>query len=288
MRPHALLLLLMSFLAACSPVAVLNALAPRTTVTEAIAFDEHSTLAADVYAPAQACAGAPVVLFFYGGGWEAGERAMYRFLGAALAAKGVVVIIPDYRLWPEARFPAFMEDAAAALRWTKAHAAEYGGDPGRLFLMGHSAGAQIATLLALDLRYQRAAGVAPGAVSGVIGISGPYDFLPLTSPTLRAIFGPEDAWPESQPIRFVTHAAPPMMLATGTGDTTVDPANTTRMAARLREAGVPVTEHYYEGVGHSTTAGAFAGALTFLAPVRRDALDFIAAQSSTACVRAAE
>jgi acetyl esterase/lipase len=283
-RPAWLGLPLAALLAACSPAGLLNAVTPGTPVAEGVAYAEGPRFRADVYAPGARCAGAPVVLFFYGGGWEAGERGMYRFLGGALAARGVVTIIPDYRIWPEAGFPAFMTDAAAALAWARAHAAEYGGDPDRLFLMGHSAGAQIATLLALDTRYQRQAGIGPGAVAGVIGISGPYDFLPLTSPTLKAIFGPEERWPESQPINFVTPQAPPMLLATGTGDETVDPGNTTRLAARLRQAGVPVEERRYEGVGHSTTAGAFAGILSFLAPVRRDALDFIAARSGTTCL----
>ncbi len=228
----------------------------------------------DVYAPASACR-APVVVFFYGGSWETGSRDMYPFLGRALARRGVIVVIPDYRRYPEVRFPAFMDDAAAAVAWSRANAGRFGGDPAHLFLMGHSAGAQIATLLALDPTYLRQVGLSSSSLAGVIGISGPYDFLPLTNPTLKIIFGPEETWPRSQPINFVTPAAPPMLLATGTADDTVYPRNTEHLAARLREAGVPVEERFYEGIGHISTVGAFAWPLRFLVPIRQDVLDFI-------------
>jgi acetyl esterase/lipase len=201
---------------------------------------------------------------------------MYRFVGAALAKRGVVTVVPDYRLYPEARFPAFMEDAAAAVAWTLGHAASFGGDSRHIFFMGHSAGAQIATLLALDTHYLRAAGADPSTIAGVIGLSGPYDFLPLTSPALKAIFGPEETWPLSQPIDFVTPSAPPMLLATGDSDDTVRPGNTERLAARLRLANVDVVERHYPDLGHELAIGAFASPLAFFAPVRHDVLQFIA------------
>jgi len=266
-------------LAGCSPVTVLNATAPRdgVTVDSGIAYASGPNHQLDVYAPAPACANAPVVVFFYGGGWEDGDRGMYRFVGAALAKRGVVVVIPDYRRYPEVRFPAFMDDAAAAVAWSHNHIARYGGDPSRMFLMGHSAGAHIATLLALDTHYLDDAGVDPGVITGVIGLSGPYDFLPLTDPVLQAIFGPEKTWATSQPINYVTRTAPPMLLATGTADRTVYPRNTEHLAARLRDAGVAVDERRYSGIGHELMIGAFATPLSLLAPSRRDTLDFIAA-----------
>ena len=265
-------------LAACSPVSILNLTAPRAGVTRSsdIAYAPGPDHVLDVYAPTRRCAGAPVVVFFYGGGWESGSRKTYRFVGASLAAKGVVAVIPDYRLYPAVRFPGFMQDAAEAVAWTRDHVAQYGGDPDRLFLMGHSAGGQIAALLALDGRYLRAAGVDPGDITGVVGLAGPYDFLPLRSSTLKAIFGPETDWPRSQPINYVTPAAPPMLLAAGTADDTVDPGNTARLAARLRQDGVAVDEHLYPGLGHKLLIGAFASPLLSFAPVRHDTLRFIA------------
>ena len=294
MRRVAALLLLMLLLAGCSVSTFLNAMAPRAGVVEhpAIAYAAGPRHTLDVYASATPCADTPVVVFFYGGGWDSGDRGMYRFIGATLAARGVMTVIPDYRLYPEIRFPTYMQDVAAAVSWTRRHAADYGGDPSRIFLMGHSAGAQIATLLALDGRYLRSAGTDPHGLAGVIGLSGPYDFLPLRSEKLKDLFGPEpDRW-QSQPINFVTAEAPPMMLATGTADTTVDPDNTRRLAARLRQDGVPVKTAFYSGIGHSMTIGAFASPLVPFAPVRRDALDFIAAHGThndvpDRCVRGA-
>ena len=281
---------LLMLLAACSPAALLNLTTPRAGVTRssAIAYAPGPDHALDIYAPSHRCTDAPVVVFFYGGGWESGSRGGYRFVGASMAARGVVTVIPDYRRYPTVRFPAFMQDAAAAVAWTRAHVAQYGGDPNRLFLMGHSAGGQIATLLALDGTYLRADGMDPREITGVIGLAGPYDFLPLRSRTLKAIFGPEPEWPRSQPINYVTPGAPPMMLAAGTADDTVDPANTTRLAARLRQDGVAVDEHLYPGLGHKLLIGAFAPVLTSFAPVRRDTLRFIAAHSGAGgrCVEA--
>ncbi len=255
---------------------LLNRMAPRrgVRVLSDLAYGPGPRQALDIYAPAGGPA--PVVVFFYGGGWEEGERAMYRFAAAALAARGVLTVVPDYRLYPEIRFPAFMEDAAAAVAWTLARIAAHGGDPRRLFLMGHSAGAQIAALLALDGRYLTAAGVAPRQVAGVIGLAGPYDFLPLRSQVLKEIFGPETSWPDSQPIGFVTPAAPPMLLAAGTADRIVDPGNTSRLAAKLRAAGVPVEARLYRGLGHRALVGGLASILAPILPVRRAVLRFIA------------
>jgi acetyl esterase/lipase len=254
-------------------------MAPRAnvTVTRNVAYADGARHTLDVYAPLPSDTPAPVVVFFYGGGWEAGSKEMYSFVGATLAARGVLTVIPDYRLYPQVRFPAFMQDAAAAVAWTRANAARFDGDPDRLFLMGHSAGGQIVTLLALDGSYLQADGMSPGGVCGVIGLAGPYDFLPLQSKTLKAIFGPEAAWPRSQPINYVSRRAPPMLLLAGENDDTVDPGNTLRLADRLRTVGRPVDDTLYPGVGHKTLIASFSVPLTFLAPARETTLRFIAA-----------
>jgi acetyl esterase/lipase len=279
------ILSLMLSLSACSPTAVLNAVAPRdgVTVTRDIAYADGARHALDIYAPrpAAAPAPAPVVVFFYGGGWEAGSKDMYRFVGAALAARGVMAVVPDYRLYPEVRFPAFMQDAAAAFAWTHANAAQFGGDPHRTFLMGHSAGGQIAALLALDPSYLQAVGLSPQRdACGVVGLAGPYDFLPLQSATLKAIFGPPAERPLSQPINFVSAQAPPMLLLAGKDDTMVDPGNTVRLAAHLRAAGASVEDELYPGVNHELLIAAFSWPLTFIAPVREAALRFVAAHGA--------
>jgi acetyl esterase/lipase len=164
-----------------SPTGALNAMAPGDGITQtgAIACGVGPRRVLDVYAPPRGATPAPVIVFFYGGGWETGAKEMYRFVGASMAAHGIIVVIPDYRLYPEVRFPAFMDDPAQAVAWTRSNVQRLGGDPHRLFLMGHSAGGQIATLLALDPRYLLAAGVSPAHdLCGVIGLAAPYDFLP--------------------------------------------------------------------------------------------------------------
>ena len=151
----------------------------------------------------------PVVVFFYGGGWVAGERADYGFVGRAFAAQGFVAIIPDYRLVPQVRFPSFVEDGAQAVKWARDHAAEYGGDPAKITLAGHSAGSYIAAMLALDRHYLSQAGVDPSVVRAAALLSGPYDFYPFTEQRGRDALG---HWPrprETQPISFVRRDAPP-------------------------------------------------------------------------------
>ena len=268
---------LLMLVGACSPTSILNALSPSSGVTirRDLAYAQGPRHGLDIYQP-QAAVNAPVVVFFYGGSWQDGDRASYRFVGAELAANGIVAMIPDYRLYPEVTFPGFIDDAAAAIVWAQRHAAEFSGDPRRIFVMGHSAGAQIAALVTLDPSYLRGNGFDSRGLAGIIGLAGPYDFLPIRDPTLKIVFGPEAEWPRSQPINYVAPGAPPMPLAAGTGDNVVDPGNTRRLAARLRSEGDQVEERFYSGVGHAELIGAFARPLDFLAPVRRDVLDFIA------------
>jgi acetyl esterase/lipase len=199
-----------------------------------------------------------------------GSKENYKFVGAALAQQGYVIVIPNYRVYPETRYPGFLEDAAEALRWTKNNVARFGGDPHKLFVMGHSAGAYIAAMLALDGRWLRAVNMTPHwDISGLIGIAGPYDFLPLGDGTLQTIFGTADD-ASTQPISHVSRGAPPALLVTGTNDRTVEPGNSKRLAARLRNAGDEATVLTYRWVGHLTIIGSFASPLRFLAPVIRD------------------
>jgi len=272
----------MLLISACSPSSVLNALAPRDgiAVTNDISYGDGPRHTLDVYAPREAAGPTPVVVFFYGGNWDSGAKAMYRFVGAALAARGVLTVIPDYRLYPQVRFPDFIRDAAGAIAWTRANAAQFGGDPHRLFLMGHSAGAQIATLVALDFTYLRSVGLSPRDVCGVIGLAGPYDFLPLHDAELQVIFGPESERQRSQPINYVSPQAPPMLLLAGRDDDIVDPGNTLRLAARLRAMDASVQNELYPGVGHKALIAAFARPLGFLAPVREATVRFVEAHAA--------
>ena len=265
---------------ACTPLATLNALA---------ASDQHTRLAdvaygplprqrLDIYRPAGAtpAGGWPVVVFFYGGSWNQGERAQYGFVGAALASRGMLTLVADYRLYPEVRFPTFLADSALALAWGLKNAAEQGGNPRRVFVMGHSAGAYNAAMLALDPRWLAATGHAPRELAGFIGLAGPYDFLPMTNLAAQPVFFHPHYPPGTQPRAFAGPQAPRSFLAAGATDDLVDPErNTATLAARLQAAGVGVTQQRYERVNHLTLIGAFGLPLRWLAPVLDDVTAFV-------------
>jgi acetyl esterase/lipase len=264
-------------LAACSPLTLINSLAPAGTYRPArdLPYGPAPRHRLDVYQPEAAGAAAPVIVFFYGGNWDSGERADYLFAGEALASKGYVAVVPDYRLYPQVRFPDFLFDCAQAVRWVLDHCASWGGDPRRVFLMGHSAGAYNAAMLALNPRYLQSVDVAPSQLSGLVGLAGPYDFLPLIGNVTKAVFGFPDTPAYTQPINFAGAGAPPALLATGAADDVVDPGNSRRLAARLRANGVAVREIVYPKLGHRTLVGALAAPLRGLAPVLADVVAFV-------------
>ena len=236
--------------------------------------DERQTL--DIWAPRRAGdEPLPVVIFFYGGGWSQGAAADYGFAGAAYARNGFIAVVPDYRLVPSVRFPAFVEDGALAVKWVRDNIARFGGDPDRVTIAGHSAGAYIGAMLTLDQRYLRDAGVDPRIIRAAALLSGPYDFHPFTESRGRNAFG---AWPnpaETQPISFARADAPPMLLAHGSADRIVLPYNSKRLAERLKQLGAPVTLRIYDGVNHTDTAASLAGAFRGRTPVLTESSRFL-------------
>ncbi|ACK50966.1 esterase/lipase/thioesterase family protein [Methylocella silvestris BL2] len=230
----------------------------------------------DVYAPA-AASSAPVVIFLHGGGWETGAKEDDRFVMGGLVGRGFVAITLNYGLYPAVRYPVFLEDAAMAVAWAKDHARGFGGDPARVVLLGHSAGAYIAAMLSLDVRWLGGVGLDPASdIAAAIGLAGPYDFLPLRSPSLKAIFGPPESWPQTQPMAYVTGKRPFMLLATGDNDDAVDPANTSRLVNKIRQSGGGVQTIVYPGLSHRGILAALAWPLRFLAPVLDDIAGFVA------------
>lgn len=262
------LLLVLKLLVACSGSAVVNALTPSGgyTVERGLAYGDLPRQRLDVYRPDGATAETPVLVFLYGGGWDSGDRAMYRFVGQAFASRGYVTVIPDYRIFPGVVWPAFLEDSAAAVAWVRSNLS--GSAP--LFLAGHSAGAYNAAMIAVEPRWLEAQGTSRSILYGVAGIAGPYDFLPLQDEDLKVIFGPEEERPRTQPINHVDGAGPPMLLVTGGGDETVDPANSARLAQRVREKGGTAEVKVYPRVGHIAIVGALAAPLRRIAPVLDD------------------
>ncbi len=242
-------------------------------VGDGIAYADGPRHRLDVYAPEQRGEAAPVVFFIYGGGWNRGERSDYQYVGRALAARGFVTVIADYRLVPEVTYPGFLEDSAAALRWTQDNIALYGGDPNRLFLAGHSAGAYNAVMLALDPAFLREYGVTL-SIRGVAALSGPYDFYPFEYGEVRDAFGSAPNPAGTQPINLVTPETPPMYLATGTTDPIVRMQNTERFAQKLKDNGIWVTTRYYEGFGHMEPVIAIGAAWRWRMPVLDDMVAF--------------
>lgn len=229
----------------------------------------------DVYVQQNPRGNAPVIMFIYGGGWKLGERWEYEFVGRALAARGFVTVIPDYRLVPDVAYPGFLYDGAVAAKWIEDNITTFGGNPDKLFLAGHSAGAYNAVMLGLDPAFFREAGTSL-KIRGIAGLAGPYDFYPFEYNEVRDAFGNAPNPEGTQPVRLVSDQSPPMFLASGLNDPIVRPVNTTTLAGKLREYSVPVDERYYEGIGHMEIVTSLGAMLRWRAPVLDDVVNFFA------------
>jgi acetyl esterase/lipase len=266
----------MPFLAGCSRLGAFNAVLSDEGGTElaggSIAYADGPRARLDIYRPSRNGDGAarPVIFFVYGGSWSSGSRRDYAFVGRAFAARGYVTVIADYRLVPAVRYPAFLEDGAAALAWTHTNIASYGGNPDLIFAAGHSAGAYNAVMLAMEPRLLAAAGSDRAVIRATAGLSGPYDFLPLDSRSTRNAFGEAQDLAATQPVNLPTAGVAPMLLATGDADTLVEPRHTRALAAHLEAGGRTVTTRIYEGLSHADTLLAISQPLRGRAPVLED------------------
>lgn len=272
-----------SLTAACTPLSLFATLSPKdpaSHVARGQAYGAAPRQRLDVYAPRRGPTPAPVAVFFYGGSWDSGRRQDYNWVGRALASRGFLTIVADYRVYPEVRYPGFLDDGAQAVAWASRNAGRLGGDGRRLVLVGHSAGAYNAVMLALDGRYLSSAGVDPKSVRAMAGLSGPYDFLPIRSEITERIFGGVDDLPATQPLAYVRPGSPPAFLATGAADDMVWPSNTVALASKLREAGVPVEERHYEGVDHANMVLALSRPLRGRAPVLDEMTGFLRRHAS--------
>ena len=249
----------------------------------------------DLYVPgssqdaADRAGGSPLVIFFYGGSWNSGSRQDYRFAGEALAARGFTVMVVDYRLYPEVKYPDFLQDCAQAVGYGLAHARELGADPRRVFLYGHSAGAYNVAMLALDPRWLRAAGHSPDELAGWVGLAGPYNFLPIGDPEVKRVFDWPATSPDTQPIQHIDDLVRPLPVFLGAAvhDKLVYPEqNSAPLAARLQARGTAVTFKTYEHVNHGLLIGALQWPLTAFAPVLDDTAAFMRAVAPVAPVSA--
>ncbi len=268
-----------ALLGGCSSLGTLNGVNTLTPgdsgverLAHGIAYGADARQALDIYAPAHA-AGLPVIVFFYGGSWSSGSRGDYGFAARAMAAQGFVVVVPDYRLVPAVRFPTFVEDGAAAVGWVVANIGRYGGDAGKVAVAGHSAGAYIAVMLALDTRWLAAT---PVAVKAAVGLAGPYDFAPFVpGGAAERAFGQAPDIALTQPIRFARGDAPPLLLLTGDADDTVEPRNSRALGARVAAVGGRARVVDYAGVGHIGILLALSKPFRSKAPVIADITQFL-------------
>ncbi|WP_429298582.1 alpha/beta hydrolase [Paraburkholderia sp. GAS199] len=260
-------------LAAC--VAGVLAYRARGHDSGGIAYGTSRRQRLDVYTPEpRTRTNYPVVVYFYGGGWQSGHRSDSRGVAQALAARGIVTVAADYRVYPDAVFPGFLDDPATVVRWTHDHAREFGGDPGRIFIMGHSSGAHMVAMLATDPRYLAAQGISNTSLAGMIGLAGPYAAIPTTDPHMDEIF-PAALRARALPIAFVTGNEPPMFLAAGTADTDVDPRNSDRLADAVRAHHGVVELKKYPGYDHDKLYKSFSAAPNAESPVLADVTAFI-------------
>lgn len=268
---------LAGLMAGCSPLGALNALGPRDRgagrVARDVPYGSHARQSFDLYAPNEG-ADLPVVVFFYGGGWDSGSKDVYGWAAQALAAQGFLVALPDYRLSPDVHFPAFIEDAAVATAAAADVAAEHGGDPLRLAVSGHSAGAHLAMMITLDRRYM-AAVERPDLIRAAAGLAGPYDFLPFDVAASRNAFGRAPDPTLTQPVTFARGDAPPVWLGHGTADDTVHAEDSEVLNARLSELGAPSTLRLYEGLNHADLIATFSPLFRRKAPVLDDMTAFL-------------
>ena len=270
--------MLPALLTACSGVDLLNATVATDTYrrTEGLAYGLDARQRLDVYQPTAGIQKSPMVVFFYGGSWSSGERGDYRFVGEALASRGIVAVLADYRLSPAFRYPSFVEDSAGAVRWAFDNAARFGADAQRIFVMGHSAGAYNAAMVALDSRWLASVDLSPSRLAGWIGLAGPYDFLPIGDPQTQVAFNWPETAPDSQPLAYASKASPPALLLAPRQDTIVNPQRSTvAMAERLQRSGVRVESELFDGVSHVTLLASMAQVLRSRAPVLERVRGFV-------------
>jgi acetyl esterase/lipase len=240
---------------------------------QGIAYADGDRMKLDIYGPKNPTGPAPVVMFIYGGSWKQGQRQDYQFVGRALAANGFVVVIPDYRLYPEVTYPTFLEDCANAAKWIQNNIGSYGGDTSRFFIAGHSAGAYNAVMLGLEHAFFDEYGVTM-PIKGIAAISGPFDFYPFEYDEVRNVFGKTDNPQGTQPVNLVTSDVPPMLLASGDQDPIVRMQNTDHLARKLKAAGDWVTVRYYQNIGHMEAVFAIGAMWRWRAPVLADMVQF--------------
>jgi acetyl esterase/lipase len=238
-----------------------------------LAYGQDPRQRLDIYSPRNAV-NRPVVVFWYGGSWVKGNKSRYRFVGTTLAERGIVTVIPDYRLYPQVHFPAFDEDGGRAVAWVEQHVQELGGDPHHIVLMGHSAGGHTAAFLAFNHSFLQKCGADPRDIVGLVGLSGTYVLVP-GSPQERGTFPPPYTEKDWQPLRFVDAQSPPTLLLHGSNDKEVLPEEAVELRDEMLRQHLRVELHIYEHRGHGDTVASFAPVLRWRTPAVKQVVEFV-------------
>lgn len=275
---------LWSIAVGCSPLHFAESLLLRNhyELIRNLAYGPGTRQRLDVYRPREGRTAAPVVVFIYGGRWQDGSKEQYHLLGDALTRRGLVAVVPDYRLYPEVRFPGWVDDAARVVRWVSDSIQRFGGDPERIFVVGHSSGAHTAALLALDERYLRQAGVPASSVLGFVSLAGPVATV-WTDRDVQTLMGPREGWPETYPLEHVDGSEPPLLLLHGGRDKVVDPANSTVLAARIQGRGGCARAIIYPGLNHVGIVLAFMVPRLGITAIFEEVLRFVQNPRAVTC-----
>ena len=259
-------------------------LGKQFSLSSNIPYDTGARHLLDVYRPRDVGdTPVPVIVFLYGGRWQTGAKDEYKLAGDAITRRGYVAVIPDYRLAPQVKFPAWIDDAAHALRWVHDSIANYGGDRTQIFVVGHSAGAHTATVLSLDDRYLLHAGVQPEVVRGYVSMAGPVDTV-WTDPDVQELMGPRDGWPGTYPAQLVSSTQhQPLLLLHGVKDKTVLPGNSTALAGLIKKFGGHACATLYPNLTHSSIVVAFMIPRLPIAKVMDDVQAFVRNPSASPC-----
>ncbi|MCK4743611.1 MAG: alpha/beta hydrolase [Sulfuriflexus sp.] len=262
------------FLTGCSPLGILNATVSSDGYTSVLnqAYGKKTRQSLDVHIPNNVSDNADVVIFYYGGRWQYGSKEQYKFVADAFTSKGIIVVLPDYRLYPDVDWRDFIKDGAGAYQWVFENIGKYHGNPKRIFVMGHSAGAHISAMVSLDESLLDKKIRRP---CGFMGLAGPYDFLPIRDADVIRVFSSAGDLKNTQPITFINKNDPAMLLMHGRDDVSVKVGNTTRVEKRVKQIGGTVNTKLYDDVDHIDLLISLSSTFRHISPVLDDSVAFM-------------
>lgn len=261
-------------LSGCSAVQIVNSVSKiyPVEVEKDIAFGDNPRDTMDIYYPKsknENSANTPVVVFIYGGSWNRGEKSEYEFVGRKLASLGYITMLPNYRVYPEVKYPDFLKDGAKSIAklvdQLKTEKYQPLKPSDKIVLMGHSAGAYNAAMLAMDDRWLARENLnRADLIEGLIGMAGAYNIYPIGVPEVRPVFNHPNYPEKSQPIDYVAESKVPTLLLAPESDELVSlEKNTFSLAKALGEVGTPNQLVTVEGTDHISLIGTLSPVLFF-------------------------